>query len=167
PLLDPALDRRLVAFDGSPRWPLPRPAQLIAHDVPHVSRVVGHPSLPLDHLGHTRQRPQVSVVAVGFGTVGQRRFYLGELLAAQFRSPSGSARRAQRRSTRLPPGRAPVGHDLMGYPDLAGNLRGDDTLLEQIHGTHPPLLHGGEVTLWPHASSSANRPYRELLAGHL
>jgi len=29
------------------------------------------------------------------------------------------------------------------------------------------LLHGGEVTLWPHASSSANRPYRELLAGHL
>src|SRR5207249_11856920 len=50
-----------------------------------------------------------------------------ELLAAQFGSPSGSARRAQRLSTRLPPCRAPVGHDLMGYPDLAGDLRGDDT----------------------------------------
>jgi len=29
------------------------------------------------------------------------------------------------------------------------------------------LLHRGEVTLWPHSSSSADRPYWELLAGHL
>ena len=55
----------------------------------------------------------------------------------------------------------------MGYAHLAGDLGRDDPLLEQIHGAHPTLLHRCKVTPRPCSSSSADRPYRELLAGHL
>ena len=69
-LLDPVLDGFLVALDRTSGWALPRPIQLVAQQIPHVSWVVADASQALDHFGHAWQRPHVGGVAIGLGPSG-------------------------------------------------------------------------------------------------
>ena len=39
----------------------------------------------------------------------------------------------------------------MANPDLASDLGWADALLEQVHGTHPPLLQCLKIAPWAHA----------------
>src|SRR5947207_860595 len=70
-LLHPLVDGFVVAFGRTTRRPLPTPAQAFSENVPHARRVIRHPGDPLDHLGHTLQRPQLVRIAIRFGTFGQ------------------------------------------------------------------------------------------------
>ncbi len=76
---------------------------------------------------------------------------LNELVSAQLRQPPGATRAAQSVSPRPTPRGTPVRDDLMRDTHLSCDLGGDHTLLEQVGGTHAPLLHRGKVAARPHA----------------
>src|SRR6516164_8825395 len=71
-LPDPLLNRRVVAFFGSSRWPLPGPTQQVVQQIPHMARVVRHARDVLDHLSYPRYRPDIRRVPVGFSAVDER-----------------------------------------------------------------------------------------------
>src|SRR6266849_10874927 len=159
-LLDPALDRRVVAFYRSACRSLPTPAQPVAQDVPHPCGVVRDPSHALDHFSHAFQGPHIVDVAVGCSALGERCFDLGQLLAVQLGQPSGASRPTQTISPSPTPHRAPIRHDLMAHAQLPGDLGWTDALLKQVRGTHPALLHRRKIT--PRTYSAATRPRRVL-----
>ena len=59
------------------------------------------------------------------------------------------SRRAQCDATALPPGRAPLGHDLMRDAQLAGYLRRDHSPPKQLSRLYAALFHHFQITPRP------------------
>ena len=78
-LLDPAVDRVLVALGGATHRALHAPAEPMVQQRPHVRGVVAHAGQPLDHQRDAVQGPQLPCESVGGGARQQDLFDLAEL----------------------------------------------------------------------------------------
>jgi hypothetical protein len=99
-LLDPAVDRRLVAFGSPTPGPLDTPAQPMLQQRPHPGGMVGAPGEALDHGRDPVQGPQLPGEPVGGGAGEQGLLDGGELLIG--RRGAGRLGLRLRRASLLP-----------------------------------------------------------------
>jgi hypothetical protein len=120
-----------------------------------MTGVIGDAREPLDHGRHARQGPQVRGKPVRTGALAERLIDSRQLGWGQFRFPSGSASRAQRRAAPASPGLVPAAHTLSAHSQRAGDFGHDLPGHEQARRLTAAQLQGVEVSACGYVSVHA------------
>src|SRR5512132_1658207 len=119
---DPGGDRLLVALHRATRGTLQAPVEPAAQDLPHVSGMVGDPGDLLDHLRDPRQGPDRGGKPVRHGALLQGLADSLQLCLRQPRDWPGRPGAAQRLQPSSTPAGMPAADNLLGDPQLTGDL---------------------------------------------
>jgi hypothetical protein len=103
----------------------------LTQDPPNVTRVVGDPGHPFDHLGHPVQSPELVAEAAGARPFEQGHLDGPDLLCVQPRSPPSSASALQRGLPFLLPAAVPNAGGLDAHLELGGDFSRPGTIGEE------------------------------------
>ena len=138
------MDGLLIPFQSATGRPLHAPAKR-SEDPPHVARVVLHPALLLDQLGHAGGSPQARVVPEPLGAALQTRLDPAKICFRQSRLASCASGLPKGRTATFSQLLGPAIHRLSVDADLATDFRLGQSLLEQPGCFHASFFQRVEV----------------------